>query len=270
MPFTISHAAAALPVHALGKSRLPLAALMVGSMSPDFTFFLPGELGRHATHSLPGVFLFCLPAGLAVWLFYLLVLERPTIAFLPDAWRTRITPSPRLTPRALFAAALAIVLGAFTHLIWDSFTHGSTPVSEALPGFAATVFNAGGMSVRVYFLLQIFSSVFGLGVLAAWAWRIRKRPQLSRAESIPELSPAVSNFERALALVLIAAFSCAVGFYNRLRYDGLRVDAELFVLLVGGMMGAALGWTVVAIAIRFRSRSRTPVERPAARFGQRS
>ena len=65
MPFTVSHAAAVLP---LKNSRLPLAALMVGSMSPDFAYFLPAALSaRTASHSLPGIFLFCLPAGLCIW-----------------------------------------------------------------------------------------------------------------------------------------------------------------------------------------------------------
>ena len=269
MPFTISHAAAALPVHYFCKARLPMAALMVGSMSPDFAFFLPGELGRDATHSLPGVFLFCLPVGLAVWLFYIAVLERPTLAFLPDDWRRRIAPTPRLTIRVLLAAALAIVIGAFTHLVWDAFTHVSTPVTSTLPGFTARLFEAGGMTVRVYFLLQVLSSVFGLAVLAAWAMRIRKRPLLARGQCIPESLPSVSNFERVLSLLFIAACACAVGLFNRMRYDGLRIDGELFVMLIGAMMGAALGWTAVAIAIRFRSRGRTS-ERPAARFGQRS
>ena len=104
--------------------------------------------------------------------------------------------------------------------------------------------------------------------LAAWALGIRNRPLLTRAECIPESLPRVSNFERVLALLFIAATACAAGLFNRLRYDGLRADGEFFVLLIGGMMGAALGWTAVAIAIRFRSRGRN-FGRPAARFGQR-
>ena len=36
MPFTVSHAAAVLPLQRLG---LPLTALMIGSMAPDFGYF---------------------------------------------------------------------------------------------------------------------------------------------------------------------------------------------------------------------------------------
>jgi hypothetical protein len=269
MPFTISHAAAALPVHALIKSRLPLAALMVGSMAPDFAYFLPGDVGRFETHSIAGIFLFCLPVGLAVWLFFATLLERPTLAFLPHAWRTRIAPSARLSRWSLLAAAVSIVLGAFTHLGWDAFTHTSTVVTETWPVFRAGLFDVGGKTVRVYFVLQVLSSVFGLVVLMAWANGIRKRPPLPPDQCVPEPSPRILDFERVLALLFIGAMSCAVGFFNVARDHGLQGNSTIFHMLIGAMTGAALGWTVVAITLRFRSRSRTP-QGPAARFGQRS
>jgi hypothetical protein len=61
MPFTISHAAAVLP---LSRTGLPLAALMIGSMSPDFAYFLPARTGL-LSHSVPGLFKFCWPSALA-------------------------------------------------------------------------------------------------------------------------------------------------------------------------------------------------------------
>src|SRR5688572_18923373 len=123
MPFTVSHAAAALPLQALGNFRLPLAALMVGSLSPDFAYFVPDPWSDFQSHTLRGVFTFCLPAGLVAWLFFVCVLERRTLAFLPDAWRCRMAPSAKLSPRSLVLAAVGVVMGAFTHLAWDAFTH---------------------------------------------------------------------------------------------------------------------------------------------------
>jgi len=75
VPFTVSHAAAVLPLERLGKHRLPLTALMVGSMAPDFGYVFSYEIGRPFTHSLLGLFMFALPVGLAVWLLYVAVLE---------------------------------------------------------------------------------------------------------------------------------------------------------------------------------------------------
>lgn len=248
MPFTISHAAAALPVHALGQSRLPLAALMVGTMAPDFVFFLPWDIYRTDTHSLAGLFSFCLPAGMFAWLYYVLLLERPTLAFLPDDWRTRIQPTGALGVRALFGAAISILLGSLTHLAWDAFTH-ATPLGEAIPALRDSLFGAGGPHVPVYFVFQVLSSVFGLVVLAAWAWRIRKKPLAPADEVVAELTPRVSNDERYLAVLFIAVVSIAGGFF------GAESMGSLFHMLIGMMSGAAAAWSMLAVAVRFRSRT---------------
>jgi Domain of unknown function (DUF4184) len=253
MPFTISHAAAALPIHSLTRSRLPLAALMVGSMAPDFAYFLPGGFGRVDTHSAVGVFQFSLPIGLLVWLYFVALLERPTLAFLPEAWRLRLKPTP-LNLRTLLLAAIGVVAGAFSHLVWDAFTHSSTPVVEAIPALRTMLFQAEGVPVRVYFVLQVLSSAVGLTILLAWANGIRKRPLLPRDEVVPALAPAVSAFERLLALAFMAASSAAMGFFYVTLDDGLAGNSTLFLLLIGGMTGVALSWSLLAVALRFRSR----------------
>jgi hypothetical protein len=250
MPFTISHAAAAFPVHALGRSRLPLAAIMIGSITPDLVFYIPRFAEYDNSHSLPGVFTFCMPLGLLMWWFFIRVLERPTISWLPEGWRTRLTPTPKPDMRAWFWAALAVVLGAITHLVWDSFTHSETPVVNALPALRNEVFNAGGVPVRFYFLLQILSSVFGLVVLAIWALRIPRQPRVPVSVEVAEALPRPSNRDRVVAVAFIAAMSCFVAALNYFRYSHLPAGAIMFVVLVGGMAGAAIGWTIVALTIR--------------------
>jgi hypothetical protein len=255
MPFTISHAAAALPVHALSKARLPLAALMVGSMAPDFAYFLPWDFVRVETHGLIGLFAFCLPVGLPAWLFYVLLLERPTLAFLPESWRTRVHPSGPLNPRALLMGCVAIVIGAITHLVWDAFTHASTPVVNALPGFRSALLEVDGVYVPLYFALQVVSSVIGLVALLVWASRIRRRVRLPHEAQVARMMPAVTGFERVLALMFAGAMSVAGGFFNVARTEGLSGDSAHFYLLIGGMCGAAVAWSMLAVAIRFRART---------------
>ena len=164
MPFTISHAAAVLP---LQKTRLPLAALMIGSMSPDFAYFLPGEPLRELTHSIAGIFWFCWPVSFALWFLFVRVLEQPTLALLPDRWHARFAPSDRELSLKTFAlASAAVVLGAATHILWDSFTHRGTAVVDALPALHAVAFHVHGWRIRWFMVLQHLSSVFGLLALS--------------------------------------------------------------------------------------------------------
>ena len=85
------------------------------------------------THSFSGLFIFALPAGLAVWLFYVAVLEKATITLLSDRWHTRFAHTDALTAPLIGRASIAIVLGAVTHLLWDAFCHRATFVTKAFP-----------------------------------------------------------------------------------------------------------------------------------------
>jgi hypothetical protein len=244
MPFTVSHAAAVLPLRKLGNGRLPLAALMFGAMSPDFSYFLPGDLAVLPTHTFTGLFWFCLPAGLLVWMLYVHLLETPTITLLPDPWRTRITPSNRkVTFAALAFAGVAIVIGAATHVIWDSFTHRWTPVVQALPVLRIPLFKIGYQQIYVYKLLQHLSTVVGMVFLLIWAWRIRHAA-----------NGATLNTRLAAAGILIAT-SAAFAIANYIDHGGVRFERRLYHLAIGGMFGWMLAWCVVAIGMRWGRRA---------------
>jgi hypothetical protein len=239
MPFTISHAAAVLPLHARGRTCLPLAALMIGSMSPDFPYFNPWDPGINA-HNFPALFWFCWPAGLAIWVLYIRVVETPTLALLPDEWRARFTPSDKqFTVGLLLRASIAVILGAATHVIWDSFTHGRTPVVEALPFLRVTALEFGHYTMPLYKLLQHLSTLFGLAVLAHWVWRLKPQPAIRPS--------AVSSFARAGAMVLLFTTSCIWAFANAALHTTHRLETELFHLAIGGMTGWALAWIAVAL-----------------------
>ena len=246
MPFTISHAAAVLPLHARGRTRLPLAALMIGSMSPDFHISLRGS-GSNA-HTLSGLFWFCWPVGLAVWVLFIRVVETPTLVLLPDEWRARFTPSEKhFTASLLLRASIAVILGAATHVIWDSITHAGTPVTKAMPFLRVVVFEIGSYRMPLFNLLQHLSTLFGLAVLSLWALRLKPQPAIRPS--------AVSSFARAGAAVLLFTTSCIWAFANAALHTTHHVETELFHLAIGGMTGWALAWIAVALFINRRLRA---------------
>src|SRR4051812_49745428 len=111
MPFTLSHPAATLPL----RKFLPLSALVIGSMSPDFEYLLRLAGVSRFSHTLPAVFYFCLPVSLLLlWLFHNLI-KRPAIELLPTYFRERIRTQSldfQLWPASrLFLIITAIVIG---------------------------------------------------------------------------------------------------------------------------------------------------------------
>lgn len=96
LPFTLSHAAAVLPVvrgDGSGRGRLVPAVLVAGSFSPDMTYFaasaVPGAMDFGGlTHSFAGVFTVDVVVAWVLVGLWLLVRE-PLVALLPRGLQAR-------------------------------------------------------------------------------------------------------------------------------------------------------------------------------------
>src|SRR5579863_8160924 len=122
MPFTVSHIAAVLPAYRPLSRAHMFTAAVIGSMVPDFGFLLRDWPTRLETHSFTALFTFCLPVGLVTYLITLLLVKPAVMAVVPDgAWR-RLQASDAgarpLSAPSLLLAALALLGGAVTHLVW--------------------------------------------------------------------------------------------------------------------------------------------------------
>lgn len=120
----IAHAAASLPFR---RTKLIASAVVIGCFAPDFEYFIRLAPKGGFGHTFPGLFALDLPLGLAVyWLFHRYVRE-PLWAWLPDGIRQRVKLNPRMGPlRGIARSALvslSILVGAVTHILWDSLTH---------------------------------------------------------------------------------------------------------------------------------------------------
>lgn len=242
MPFTVSHAAAVLPIHRFSKHRLPLTALMIGSMAPDFGYFFSHETSRQLTHGFTSLVTFSLPAGLAVWIFYVALLEKATITLLPDRWHTRFAHTDAITPSLIARAGIAVVLGALTHILWDAFTHRGTFVTDAFPVLSGIT--PGLPWLTVYHLLHGLSSAVGLVILIVWARRLHRQParSLIRPYRIGERARMATNGFLAVATLL-------GGLIDWLPYRYAHYTAQLFSLAVGLLSGFFIAWCCVGIGM---------------------
>ncbi len=179
VPFTPAHAAAVLP---FSRTRLVLSALVMGSFAPDFEYFLRFTAHGGFGHTLPGMFLFSLPAALtALWLFHRWI--KPVAALMaPRPLRERLTPY--LGPfsfgpgrRFVWVAASALV-GVATHIAWDSFTHPTSPLVRHWALLRSMVVLPVIGEYPVCRLLQQTSTLLGLAALALciFAWARRAAP----------------------------------------------------------------------------------------------
>jgi membrane-bound metal-dependent hydrolase YbcI (DUF457 family) len=186
MPFTISHAAVVLPfARLLARWRL-LSAVVVGAMVPDFALFLPWRIPRFETHSLGGLFTFCLPAGTAAYWVFQYFIKAPLLEVLPDGayarWRPYSSPAEFTSLRQWLLVAFGVLAGAVTHLVLDAFTHENARGVRMLPWLDEPI-DIGAHHMPGVRLLQDGGSLIGLViVLGLVAYGLRR----GHDQSVPE------------------------------------------------------------------------------------
>lgn len=180
MPFTVSHAAAVLPLRRV-LPALPLTAMVIGSMVPDFGFLIP-HLDRHLSHGFVGLLTFCLPMGWFAQCLFWRGLQGPLLDLLPRPLQRRLQAVLGTESRGLLRVSAALLLGSLSHIVWDGITHADGFVARSLPVLQARVFTLGD-GPMVCEVLQHASSALGLVALAMYAcrWFSRSSPGEARA-----------------------------------------------------------------------------------------
>jgi hypothetical protein len=210
VPFTLSHAAAALPFRRL-KPIWP--ALVIGTFAPDLQYFILLSDEDRSGHRFPDLLLFTLPVSLAtLWLFEWIV-KRPAIDLLPSGVQRRLQDKVKPLPfrgwRQFSRIVFWIAAGTLSHLIWDQFTHPYTRTANYLPVLKTHVTPPFWHSVTVAGLLQDASTILGFLAICLWcsAWYRRTAP--APKTRVPEFPPLTKLFVVSI-VGLVALFAGGV------------------------------------------------------------
>ncbi|WP_306368074.1 DUF4184 family protein [Nocardiopsis sp. CC223A] len=231
MPFTPAHAAAVLP---FARTRLPVAALVIGSMAPDLPYYLPLPVDASTTHfplGLPVVVLL----GAVVWACWTYALRAPLAALVTH----EVAPPPAPSARGAAWGAAAIAVGALTHMVWDAFTHPLGAGVQLLPVLQMPVVEPH----KLYNVLMYASSALGLAAVSWWAARRVEGPLRPRRAPLAAIA--------ACALVGAVVGRLAAGDALNGVYDSVRV------VLLGAVPGAGAGvaaWSLYWWVLRVRGR----------------
>jgi len=194
MPFTVAHTAAALPIAWASRWRLPFSALVIGTMVPDLAGYFPSVFDYAAMHSLRGILTHCVPVGVICYYAYQAFFKQPLFDLLPDPARCRlvrfIERPVSLSFSGVVMVVIAVLCGTFTHVGWDSFTHGGTWATANFEVLNETVTRIERRRIPWYEVLQFASSLLVVPLLAIAAWWFGQQPrceyEVERAR-IPQL-----------------------------------------------------------------------------------
>jgi hypothetical protein len=179
MPITVCHPVIAVPLRRFG---LVLSALIIGSMMPDFEFFLRLGDGKGIGHTFVGIFLFDVPVGLIVLLAFHRLIKFPVLSLLSHHAQSRLyraASSFTFFPiKRFWMLIISLIIGTATHIFLDAFTHADGWFVQKIPFLSAPVFSLSQGTVRIYFLLQYVGSAIGALILLYWylKWYYNENP----------------------------------------------------------------------------------------------
>jgi hypothetical protein len=169
MPFTFSHPAIVLPFGFISPRWVSMNGLIVGSMSPDFEYFLRMKVFSIYSHTWLGVLWFNVPLVLLFLVLFHAFIRDPLIDHLPLLLRRRFTQFKgfrwqELFTKRLIVVIISIIIGAYSHILWDSCSHKDGAIVESFAFFRSTV-SLGFYEVPLYKLIQHGSTLLGFLII---------------------------------------------------------------------------------------------------------
>ncbi|WCC47669.1 DUF4184 family protein [Tenacibaculum finnmarkense] len=229
MPFTFSHPAIVLPLKNIFGKWISLTAIIIGSLTPDFEYFLRMKIQSNFSHTILGTLWFNLPLGLLLCFIFHLIIKTPLLENLPKYIQARTTDLKDLNwnnyfIKNWFIVCLSILIGAYSHIFWDSFTHQNT----FFTGYFQLNEKILNSPISYFKILQHLSTLLG-GLFIIWSFNKRKKQNL--IESKPN-----STYWIAVSLVAIAILI-------------IRFSSGLKITAYGNIIVSSITAIMIAITI---------------------
>ena len=218
----------------------------MGSLPPDFAYLIAGRPHRTIGHELNSIFM--LDLTLSLLTLVEMSLATPGLAtLLPgrfaeprrrlEAWRV-----PWRSPGQVVRLLLAILVGASSHIVIDSFTHAGDWGTRYIPRLNTRI---GAGNITVAYLFQLSLSAAGAAALALvfsrWFDDVGHQPCfLAIGWSRSQIAAVVLGF----AIVVIGT----VG--NQVDQLGGTLSGNLVIAFLGLWRATALAALVVGLILR--------------------
>ncbi|HWA35677.1 MAG TPA: DUF4184 family protein [Cyclobacteriaceae bacterium] len=241
MPFTFSHPAIVIPLAKLSRHWLSLSGLVAGSVAPDFEYFFRMRMYSGISHKPEGLVLFDLPTGLMLTFLFHDLIRNSLFDNSPPFVRSRVEIFKTFNWNQYFlhhwfAVIVSVLIGAMSHLFWDSFTHSYTFFVERyeILRWELTIF---GIHTSVHRVIQHFSTVLGGAVIAYFFWKL------------PTHALAPSRASRGY-WPLVVALTIIVSAFRLLLTHVVRQPALFIVTFISAAIVAVC---VVSVLLRLKN-----------------
>jgi len=184
MPFTFSHPALVLPLKFLPRHWFSMSGLIIGSLTPDFEYFIRMRIQSDYSHTIGGLFWFDMPLGIIITFIFHDIVRDSLFDNLPIFLKSKFAPFKQFNWNQYFKTHWGIVLfsiliGAFSHIFWDSFTHEQGYFVKTIPILSQTI-ELFGRQIPILKIIQHTSTLLGGLVIAIFILKLPKDENSNR------------------------------------------------------------------------------------------
>lgn len=237
MPFTLAHPGA---VVFMKNKYLNLSGLVLGSMAPDFMYFILFSPSSNFGHTILGMVILNIPLCFFLNFIYEKYIKQAFILNLPRGLSKKYSflIDHRNTVshiREAFIFTYSSVVGMMTHVFWDSFTH-NTGYFVAKLSYLRLSIDFWNYKIYVYKICQHGSTLLGFITILIFLSKIKNE----RPTQIIPLKNKIVYHSLALFIGI-----CVVGLSYIIFKDSFGIGR----IVVTSINGLLLGY--LASSIRF-------------------
>src|SRR5690554_3240837 len=227
MPFTFAHPMFAAPLKVLKPKYISLTGLILGSMAPDFEYFIALEPYQSIGHSTAGLWLYAIPLSILLAVVFHYIIKIPLIDNLPTAFGidrkarglNRDWKMNRIRSWIIFI--ICVIIGFYSHVLLDAFTHKS--------GWFVTQYSylqVNLIGYPVYKWLQHGLSIVGLLLEAAILIVLSSKTHLNKSDAGGK-SNAKIRYWSVVLLVTVLTVVFKLLFTSSANYIGILIVSPL-------------------------------------------
>ncbi|WP_168198225.1 DUF4184 family protein [Crassaminicella thermophila] len=248
MPFTFSHPSITIPIKKKLGKYADFTALIIGSMAPDFEYFLRFKPVGFIGHTVLGFLYFNLPLCFIIAYIYHYIVKDLFILCLPkplDSWYEYLMQSRSKWElkdiKRIIIFIYSAFIGMFSHVFWDAFTHKSGYFVNGL-SLLTDNFVIRNYKVPIYKLMQHGSTMIGFIIILFYLYLIRDKKALRK-----------NRFSYKLKFIYYICFLSSgiiMLFYRFHNIEILKYN-YLGIYLVTFINGCAIGMVIVSIILKY-------------------
>jgi hypothetical protein len=247
MPLTFSHPAIVLPATYLPKKYYSLSALIMGSMAPDFEYFIRMKGFSRYSHTWTGLFWFDVPLSIILLFIFHNLVRNTLIENLPFSLNVRLSAFDNFNWNKYFqeniiVVFISLIVGIASHLVWDDFTHTGGYFVRVIPFLNGDIrlFNH---NIPIADILQYGCSIVGGLVMIIVVFKLPEGNKTKKDN--------IFNFWLMVSVITISVFNLRIisgRMYNRGIYS-----EDIIVSIISA---ALIGITILCIFLRESKRQK--------------